>query len=228
MKDNINLERYFDNIEINEIVKIITPEFEEKLNKDFKGGIYRLAERIYSNNMPSTADNEGIAKWEDMLYIYPFEGDTLDTRRDRIYKKILNRPPITMKYLREWTKSYFKSFDISVDFVLLELYIDVEFDLNDEINANIEIVNQLNRIVKAYQAELYHIIPANLLYMFRRKYNVYINAAKVCIYTGLWAFKHYYGNYIHNPRLDGNSEKPPIIKPNFLQRKFNKSSFNRF
>lgn len=62
-------------------------------------------ERIMNNQFLSTADENGVARWEKELGIFPKDTDTLETRKARI-KAMWNRElPYTLTWLGNWLTS---------------------------------------------------------------------------------------------------------------------------
>lgn len=62
-------------------------------------------EKIMNNQFLSTADKNGVARWEKELGIFPKDTDTLETRKARI-KAMWNRElPYTLTWLGNWLTS---------------------------------------------------------------------------------------------------------------------------
>ncbi len=58
--------------------------------------------RLMNNQFLSTADENGVSRWEKELHVIPKDTDTLETRKTRI-KSVWNRKlPYSFGWLRNW------------------------------------------------------------------------------------------------------------------------------
>ena len=121
--------------------------------------------RIMNNQFLSTADENGVARWEKELHIIPKGTDTLEARKARI-KAIWNRElPYTLPWLKNWLTGLCGSAGHSES--VNGYIIDVELDYNALPQANelareiLEMLknaspqNMLIRISAALQAQSY-------------------------------------------------------------------------
>ena len=61
--------------------------------------LWNGADKILYNRFLSTADENGLNRYEEMMGIYPSEEDTLESRRLRIQTKWFNSTPYTLRVL---------------------------------------------------------------------------------------------------------------------------------
>lgn len=76
--------------EINAALEAENPEFQ---------AAWEAADGVLRNEFISTADENGIERFEKMMGLLPSSGDTLEIRRARVMSKWLSRLPYTMKML---------------------------------------------------------------------------------------------------------------------------------
>lgn len=139
--------------EINAVLTAENPEFE---------AAWRAADSVLYNEFISTADEDGIARFEKMTGVLPSQGDTLEIRRARVMSKWLSRLPYTMKMLitqlqilcggDDFTvKRKFEGYQIDITTHLREYSQVVELGklLGEMIPANIKIVSLNITAIKA-------------------------------------------------------------------------------
>ena len=61
--------------------------------------IWEAADKVFYNKFISTADAYGISKFESMLGIRPSANESLETRRQRVQSRWLNKIPYTLRVL---------------------------------------------------------------------------------------------------------------------------------
>ena len=68
----------------------------------------RLArmEQLANNRFPSTVDEEGAARWEQMLNLTAPRDGTLQARRDQIRACLMSKPPVNLQSLRQVIEAY--------------------------------------------------------------------------------------------------------------------------
>lgn len=71
----------------------------EAENPEF-AALWRAADGILRNRFISTADEDGIVRFERLLGIVPLENDTLEMRRIRLQNRWHNEVPYTMRVLK--------------------------------------------------------------------------------------------------------------------------------
>lgn len=95
MTREINLVSYLPPFmsEYSEINAALTAE-----NPEFQA-VWKAADGVLHNEFISTADEDGIAQFENMIGLLPSKNDTLEIRRARVMSKWLSKLPYTMKML---------------------------------------------------------------------------------------------------------------------------------
>ncbi|MDE7281912.1 MAG: YmfQ family protein [Ruminiclostridium sp.] len=139
--------------EINAVLTAEMPEFE---------AAWRAVDGVLYNEFISTADEDGIARFEKMTGVLPSQGDTLEIRRARVMNKWLSRLPYTVKMLiaqlrilcggDDFTvKRKFEGYQIDITTHLREHSRVQELDklLEEMIPANIKVVSINITAVKA-------------------------------------------------------------------------------
>ncbi len=109
--------------------------------------------RLMNNQFLSTADENGVSRWEKELHIIPKDTDTLEARKVRI-KSVWNRElPYTFKWLKNWlaglcgTEGHSESVNGYI--------IDVQLDYNA--------LPQANELAREILEMLGTVRPANML-----------------------------------------------------------------
>lgn len=87
-------------------------------------GLWNEADRAFANQYVATADEYGLGRWEKMLHIVPKDTDTIEFRRARILNRINQRPPFTIRYLRQQLDSLIGAGKYEVYVVGYSLYIE--------------------------------------------------------------------------------------------------------
>ncbi len=114
--------------------------------------LWKGADKVFYNRFLSTADEDGLSRYEEMMGIYPSEEDTLESRRLRVQTKWFNSVPYTMKAFIQRLEALcgVGNFEISGDF---ETGYTLRIDTNLEAYGEVE---QLEYLIGV-------IIPANIL-----------------------------------------------------------------
>ena len=114
--------------------------------------LWKGADKVFYNRFLSTADEDGLSRYEEMMGIYPSEEDTLESRRLRVQTKWFNSVPYTMKAFIQRLEALCGAgnFEISGDF---------ETDYTLRIDTNLEEYGEVEQL--EYLIGL--IIPANIL-----------------------------------------------------------------
>lgn len=88
--------------------------------------IWSAADRVLKNEFIATADEYGIAKFEKLLGVLPFEEDTIESRRARVHLKWFITIPYTLKVLIEKliTVCGAGNFSITTDFTHYRIKIE--------------------------------------------------------------------------------------------------------
>jgi hypothetical protein len=134
--------------EFKEIAKAEEPEIRMLLE---------AVDRTLNNMFIDTADERGIARYEELLNITPEEGDTLDMRRFKVISKWSDRGVYTKDAIHEMLTSYCGK----DNFEIIEKYEDfiIEIVTSLPIYGSLEVVND----------KLTSILPANMIIQFRNK-----------------------------------------------------------
>lgn len=134
--------------EFKEIAKAEEPEIRMLLE---------AVDRTLNNMFINTADERGIARYEELLNITPEEGDTLDMRRFKVISKWSDRGVYTKDAIHEMLTSYCGK----DNFEIIEKYEDfiIEIVTSLPIYGSLEVVND----------KLTSILPANMIIQFRNK-----------------------------------------------------------
>lgn len=119
--------------------------------------LWKGTDKVFYNRFLSTADEDGLSRYEEMMGIYPSEEDTLESRRLRVQTKWFNSVPYTMKAFIQRLEALCGAgnFEISGDF---ENGYTMRIDTNLEDYGGVE---QLEYLIGL-------IIPANI---FVESYN---------------------------------------------------------
>ncbi len=112
--------------------------------------VWSGADRALKNEFIETADEYGIARFESILSILPYDGDTLETRRARVAARWFNTIPYTMKALIQRLTDFCGDADFTLTHNFdtgykLELVVDLEdFGQVDELERLLETWLPLN------------------------------------------------------------------------------------
>lgn len=113
--------------------------------------LWKAADTIMRNRFISTADEDGIARFEKLMGIMPSESDTLEIRRIRLQNRWCNVVPHTMRVLRaklsellggEHCFSIFPDFDSS--YGMLVVVYSVDDGLHDELRYLLDTIVPMN------------------------------------------------------------------------------------
>ena len=125
-------------------------EFKEIAKAEEPEILLLLAEcdRTLSNMFIETADEYGISQFEEMMGIYPLEGDTLDNRRFTVLVKWSDKLPYTEETLRNLLSVLCgeSSYTLKIDYENYEVM--VKLALESEDNAG-EVNDLLDRVLPA-------------------------------------------------------------------------------
>ena len=128
------------------------------------------AERVKDNNYISTADEQTIAFWENILGLIYSYGDTLDYRRAKVLQKFTTSPPFSIEFLKDRLTQLYGAdgFTVDVDPVACTIKIKVTSDRYGAIDLLYDL--------------LWDIIPAHLQIYANQQTTNYIGGSK--LYTG--------------------------------------------
>lgn len=114
--------------------------------------LWNGADKVLYNRFLSTADENGLNRYEEMMGIYSSEEDTLESRRLRIQTKWFNSTPYTMRVLIQRLEAICGTgnFEISGNF---EIGYTLRIDTNFEGYGGVE---QLEYLINS-------IVPANIV-----------------------------------------------------------------
>ncbi len=109
--------------------------------------------RLMNNQFLSTADENGVSRWEKELHIIPKDTDTLEARKTRI-KSVWNRKlPYSFGWLRNWLSGLCGTEGHSES--VSDYIIDVQLDYNA--------LPQANELAREILGVLGTVCPANML-----------------------------------------------------------------
>jgi len=106
----VHVERYYPDVLANakEFKTIAAAE-----NPEFKK-VWKAIWKQFLNTFVYSLDEDGAARWESMLKLYPASTDTLDTRRKRILSKINSSLPYTERSLQNMLDGIYGAGNIEV------------------------------------------------------------------------------------------------------------------
>lgn len=118
---------------------------------------WKAADQTLQNEFIETADEYGIARFEQMLHILPSRGESLENRRSRVQIKWLNTIPYTIKALIMKLKSLSgdKDFTILKDYDHYQITIVTDLERFGQVDELITIINS--------------VIPCNLIIVSRNQ-----------------------------------------------------------
>lgn len=110
--------------------------------------IWDAADRVLKNEFIETADENGIARFEKLLKIYPELTDTIELRRTRIMARWFTALPYTLRMLIKKLASVCgeNNFTVETDFEHYRIKVETMFELAGEIK---EVEDLLERMVPA-------------------------------------------------------------------------------
>lgn len=138
--------------EFREIQKAETPEIEALLE---------AIDKTLNNMSIKTADEDGIARFEKLLSIYPSDGDSLETRRFRVQTKWNDQLPYTEKELRGRLESLCGKDGYSLDISYPDYTMVVKVALTNK------------EILPLVEELLENLVPCNMEVTLTLKYNTY-------------------------------------------------------
>lgn len=132
--------------------------------------VWDAANRVLYNEFIATADEYGISRFEKILGILPYQEDTLESRRSRVFSQWFNEIPYTMKVLvaRLITICGEGNFTIEPDFMRYTLVINTELEMFgqvEELERLLESMIPCNMIVISNNELLYEIYGKALIAM---------------------------------------------------------------
>lgn len=109
-----------------------------------------------ANKAISTADTDGLARWEAILGVSTPLSGTLKSRREALKARLMTKPPINMETLRNIIETY--------------MGVPVEIDLADSVVSVLYRGTAKVADLRPLYATLYETIPASLLVEIAYKY----------------------------------------------------------
>jgi len=106
--------------------------------------VWHGADRVLKNEFIETADEYGISRFESILKITPFAGDTLEFRRQRVFLRWFNKTPYTFRVFVERLAAICGDSNFSVTKDFEERY-------RIDITVNLErpgLVDEVDRLIK--------------------------------------------------------------------------------
>jgi hypothetical protein len=93
--------------------------------------VWSATEQTLSNQFIATADEYGIAQYEEMLGILPYKEDTLDSRRSRLQNAWYQQTPYTMRSLVEKMKLLYgeSNFAITKQYDSYKIIVNTTLDI---------------------------------------------------------------------------------------------------
>ena len=127
-------------------------------------------EQVRDNNYISTADEQTISFWENVLGLTYSYGDTLDYRRSMVMQKFTTMPPFSIQFLRDRLNQLYgeDGYTLDVDSIALTLKIKVTSDRYGAIDLLYDL--------------LWDVIPAHLQIIANQITTNYVGGSK--LYTG--------------------------------------------
>lgn len=126
------------------------------------GRLYGKMDQTWNTGFIRTADLQGIKRWEALLGIKPYSGDTLEERRSAVLSRWNQQLPYSLARLKE-------RLDASVGHPNYEL--DVRYHLYE---LELVLIDQAYRTMRETHDMTKAMIPANLLLIFAGKFPVEI------------------------------------------------------
>lgn len=138
--------------EFKEIAKAEEPEIRALL---------QAVDKTLNNMFIEDADEDGIARFEKILSIYPAEGDSLDTRRFRVQTKWNDQLPYTEEELRGrlTTLCGEGGYTLDISYATYEMTVKVALTNKDALPLVAELLDNL--------------VPCNMVVSLTLKYNTY-------------------------------------------------------
>lgn len=119
--------------------------------------LYEKADDLWENGFIQTSDLQGIKRWENLLSIKAYAGDSLQERRARVLTKWNQQLPYTLKRLQE-------RLDASVGTETYELYLRP-----DIYELELLVIEQTYRVMNEVREMTRGMIPSNLFFIFAGK-----------------------------------------------------------
>ena len=91
-KDYVH-ELYENNITMKQIIDNYDEEIDDTIKEDI--------ETEFNNNFVMTSNENGVARFENMLEIKPTSGETLETRKEVVLNRLTSHLPFTQRFLEE-------------------------------------------------------------------------------------------------------------------------------
>lgn len=160
----INLEKYLPEFikeykEIAKILEVENPEFQILVTESNK---------ILKNLFINDCDENGIAKFEKLMNIYPDENDTLDTRKTRMLSRWYEALPYSFKFLINKLNNLcgINNYDININYNLYKIYTKTRLEFFGQVE---ELLYLLKNILPA---NLISEVENEILYNSKRSLNV--------------------------------------------------------
>lgn len=110
---------------------------------------WKAARRVLDNEFIETADEFGITRFEKLLGIVPLVGDTLESRRARVYSRWFTELPYTLRMFVKKVEmmSGGSEFSVTEDYDNYRVRVDTAFELfrqTDELERLVELMFPCN------------------------------------------------------------------------------------
>lgn len=163
--------------EMQEINRILALEFTNYTSR---------LQQVYENQFVYTANEDGIARFESELGIYPREDANLEDRRFEVLTKLRNRPPYTKRTLKLLLDSLLGigMYDLKISTNNYMVSVAVELKRKNQVNALADLLRR--------------VIPANMFFKIQIKYNQYYLLTK---FTYAELKKYTYQDLRENPQI---------------------------
>ncbi len=145
--------------------KLEMQELAETLNLSLKE-LYAAMDKAYRNFFVMTADEDGLARFEDYYGIQPRNDSTLEDRRLEILAKMQTRLPYTKRMLNQLLKALLGEDMYTLEIKTSEYLVKVTVELRRK--------NQVQSVADL----LRRVIPANMNYEILIRYNQYYMLTK--------------------------------------------------
>lgn len=155
--------------------------------------LYAQTDKVYHNFFVMTADEDGLARFEDYYNIQPRNDSTLEDRRLEILAKMQTRLPYTKRMLNSLLKALLGEGLYTLDIQTNNYLVRVVVELKRK--------NQVNSVA----ALLRRVIPANMGYEVVVRYNQYYMLSKMT-YNDLKAYTY------------NQLKESPEIKEHYLEQ----------
>jgi len=152
----IDLARYYPEfLKTNRELQQITGTDGEEIRR-----LYEKSDQLWADGYIREATYQGIKRWEALLGIKPWPGDTLEERRSTVLGRWNQQLPYTLQRLHERLQAVIgpDGYELYLRYLIYELEIDV--------------IDQPYRVLQSLHDMTKQMIPANLYLRFAGKYPV--------------------------------------------------------